>query len=228
MGERDPFRAGRWLLPATVTVAAVGALRALSGWHERWGATAEELSASLPGDDLVAEPASQSTRAITVRAPSAAVWPWVVQLGADRAGFYSYDWLENLFGLGIHSADEVVPEWQHRAVGDLVHANAAGTGGWYVVRVVPVEALVLQAANVRAGRPMRRDEDLRWEFLWTFALREAPDGSTRLLVRERVGFGSRWTAALMAPVGLVSFVMTRKMLRGIRDRAEALPRADAR
>jgi hypothetical protein len=215
----------RVLAAAAVTVAALGSLRLLRGWHERWGATPEELVGPLPGDDLVPEPASQSTRAITVRAPAAQVWPWVVQLGADRGGFYSYDWLENLFRLGIHSADEVVPQWQQRDVGDLVHADAAGTGGWYVARVVPGEALVLQMANVGAGRPMRRDELLRWEFLWTFALREAGDGTTRLLVRERVGFGNRWTRALMAPVGLVSFVMTRKMLRGIRDRAEARPTA---
>ncbi len=211
----------RVLATAVLTAAVVGCLRLLRGWHERWGATAGELVAPLPGDDLVSEPARQSTRAITVRAPAAQVWPWLVQLGADRAGFYSYDWLENLFRLGIHSADEVVPAWQQRAVGDLVHADAAGTGGWYVARVVPGEALALQMANVAAGRPMRRDELLGWEFLWTFAVRDAGDGTSRLLVRERVGFGNRWAALLMSPVGLVSFVMTRKMMRGIRDRAEA-------
>ena len=175
----------------------------------------------LPGDDLVAEPATQVTRAITVDAPADQVWPWVVQLGADRGGFYSYDWLENLFGLGIHSADRVVPEWQQRAVGDLVHADAAGTGGWYVVRVVPHEALVLKMADVASGRPLRRDEQLRWEFLWTFATKDQGDGTTRLLVRERVGFGSAVTRLLMSPIGLVSFVMTRKTMRGIKARAES-------
>ncbi len=83
-----------------------------------WGATGEEAREGLPGDELVAEPATQVTRAITIRAPRDVVWRWVVQLGADRGGFYSYDWLENLFRLGIHNADRVVPEWQHRAPAD--------------------------------------------------------------------------------------------------------------
>jgi hypothetical protein len=190
-------------------------------WHERWGASEEEVRAVLPGDELVADPATQSTRGITVDAPPEQVWPWVVQLGADRAGFYSYDWLENLFGLGIHSADEVVADWQQRAVGDLVYANATGTGGWYVMQVVPNEVLVLKMADVARDQAARRDEGLRWEFLWTFAVRDAGDGTTRLLVRERAGFGSRATQLLMVPVGLVSFVMTQKTLRGIKARAEA-------
>ncbi len=206
---------------AASAAAAFGYRRVLRPWHERWGATDEEVHAALPGDDLLADPATQSTRAITVRAPAGQVWPWVVQLGADRGGFYSYDWLENLFRLGIHSAGQVVPDWQQRAVGDLVYADAAGTGGWYVKQVVPSEVLVLQVANVPAGRPARRDEQLRWEFLWTFATKDQGDGTTRLLVRERVGFGSTATRLLMSPIGLVSFVMTQKMMRGIRARAEA-------
>ena len=147
------------------------------------------------------------------------MWPWIVQLGADRAGFYSYDWLENLFRLGIHSADRIVPDWQQRAVGDLVYANAPGTGGWYVMHVVPREVLVLKMANVAAGQPARRDAQ-RWEFLWTFATEDQGDGSTRLLVRERVGFDGKTTQLLMSPLGLVSFVMTQKMIRGIKARAE--------
>jgi hypothetical protein len=212
----------RWAYAAAASTAvAFGYRRVLRPWHERWGATDQEARAALPGDDLVADPATQSTRAITVHAPAGQVWPWVVQLGADRGGFYSYDWLENLFRLGIHSAAQVVPDWQRRAVGDLVYADAPGTGGWYVKQVVPNEVLVLQVANVAAGRPARRDEQLRWEFLWTFATKDQGDGTTRLLVRERVGFGSTATRLLMSPLGLVSFVMTRKMMRGIRARAEA-------
>ncbi len=195
--------------------------KAVRPWHERWGATDEEVNGHLPGDELVAEPATQSTRGITIDAAREDVWPWVIQLGADRGGFYTYDWLENLFGLGIHSADEVVPEWQQRTVGDLVYANAAGSGGWYITDVRPHEALVLKMANVEASRPAQRDELLRWEFLWTFAVKEGGGGTTRLLVRERVGFGSKVTQFLMAPVGFVSFVMTQKMMRGIKARAEA-------
>jgi hypothetical protein len=189
---------------------------------ERWGATDDEVDVHLPGDHLIAEPASQVTRAITVDAPPEDVWPWIVQLGADRGGFYSYDWLENLFGLGIHSASEVVPDWQERAIGDLVSANAGSTGGWRVVDVRPPDALVLKMVDPTTGEPARRDQGWRWEFLWTFAVRDAGLGRSRLLIRERTGFGSRVTKALLAPVGIVSWFMTQKTLRGIKARAEGL------
>lgn len=190
-------------------------------WHERWGATDEEVSAGLPGDDLLEEPASQITRAITIHAPREEVWPWIVQLGADRGGFYTYDRLENLFGLDIHSADRIVEQWQDLAVGDVVYADRARTGGWYVVDLRPDEALVLKIADLASGRPLRRDEKFRWEFLWIFALQDSPAGGTRLLVRERVAFGSALTGMLMSPVNLVSFVMSRGMLMGIKSRVES-------
>lgn len=194
--------------------------RYLKPWQERWGATDEEVALRLPGDELVEEPAKQVTRAITIDATREEVWPWIVQLGADRGGFYTYDRLENLVGLDIHSADEIVDEWQDLEIGDVVHADRARTGGWYVVDLHPHTALVLKVGDFAAGRPLRRDEKLRWEFQWTFALRDAPTGGTRLLVRERVAFDSVVTKALMAPVGLVSFVMTRGTLLGIKSRVE--------
>ena len=190
-------------------------------WQERWGATDEELVASLPGDELIADPAGQVTRTIEIAAPPEAVWPWVIQLGADRGGFYSYDWLENLFRLGIHSVDRIVPEWQERAVGDLVHADAAGGNGWYVMDVRVPHSLVLEMANVKEGRPFRRDEPPFMEFTWAFVLEPHEDSRTRLLVRERVAFGSRLAQVAGSPVGLISFVMTQKMMRGIKNRAEA-------
>lgn len=210
-------------LAAVVAVggaAAVAYERRVRPWQEQWGATDEEAALVLPGDELLAEPAGQITRAITIDAPREEVWPWVVQLGADRGGFYTYDWLEDLFGLEIHSAGEVVEEWQDLEVGDVVAADRARTGGWVVAALRPAEALVLQVADVATARPLRRDEGLGWEFQWTFALRDAPGGGTRLLVRERVAFGRRLTQALMTPVGLVSFVMTRGMLLGLKRRVE--------
>ena len=181
---------------------------ALRRWQRAWLASDVGLNLPLPGDDHVAEPSSQLTRAITIDARPEEIWPWIVQLGADRGGFYSYDWLENLFGLGIHSAEEIVPEWQERATGDLVHADRAGTGGWYVVELRPNDTLSMKVANVGQARPLTRDEGAGWEFLWTFALRPLGDGGTRLLVREKVAFGRRLTRWWMKPVGLVSFVMT--------------------
>lgn len=203
-----------------MAVAAVVDRLWISPWQQRWGATDEEVELVLPGDALLAEPASQITRAITIDATRQDVWPWIVQLGADRGGFYTYTWLENLFRLGIHNADSIVDEWQDLRVGDVVAADRGRTGGWYVVDCRPHDALVLQVGDLDAGRPLRRDEKLRWEFQWTFALRDAPGGGTRLLVRERVAFDSLLTRMAMAPVGPVSFVMTRGMLRGIRARAE--------
>lgn len=206
---------------AAVAGAAVAYERRLKPWQQRWGATDEDVALALPGDELVEEPASQLTRAIAIDAPREQVWPWIVQLGADRGGFYTYDRLENLFGLDIHSADDIVEDWQHLEVGDVVQADRARTAGWYVVDLRPQEALVLKVGDLTAGRPLRRDEKLKWEFLWTFALRDTPAGGTRLLVRERAAFDSAITRTLMAPVGLVSFVMTRGMLLGIKSRVEA-------
>lgn len=217
----------RWVTGAVITAAVVTNRMLVRPWHVRWGATDDEVHARLAGDELVVPPAEQSTRAITIDAPPEQVWPWVVQIGADRGGFYSYDWLENLFGLGIHSTDRIVAEWQTRVVGDFVAANSARTGGWYVMEARPNDALVLKVADVEAGRPIERDEAMRWEFVWTFALRAGREGTTRLLVRERVGFGSLVTQFLMGPMGLVSFVMTRRMMLGIKSRAERHSPVDA-
>jgi len=214
-------RGAKALGAAGAVTCGVAYRRWVDPWQSRWGATDLEVDSPLPGDDLVADPAVQLTRAIGIDAPPQEVWPWLVQLGADRGGFYSYDVLENLFGLGIHSADRIVEEWQGLAVGDVVAANRARTGGWYVMELHPDEALVLKVADLTAGRPARRDEGIGFEFLWTFALR--PDGADRcrLLVRERTAIDRRPTRVLMAPVGPVSFVMTRRMLLGIKERAEA-------
>ena len=207
-----------------VAVAVVGGAlaydRLLRPRLDRWGATDDEVTAALVGDDAVPAADGQTTRAITVDAPPEAVWPWIVQIGADRGGFYSYDALENLFGLGIHSADGIVDGWQDLVPGDLVYATRSRTGGWVVVECRPPETLVLCVADVATGRALRRTDPPGWEFGWTFALRRTPDGRTRVLVRERVAFGSPLMRVLMYPVGAVSFLMTQRMLSGIRARAE--------
>ena len=115
--------------------------------HLRWGATDEESSAPLPGDELIASPDLTATRAITVRAAVEEVWPWIAQLGQGRGGFYSYDILENLVGCGIHSADRILPEWQTIQVGDEVKLHPEVP--LEVAVVLPGRALVL-----RGGVPM--------------------------------------------------------------------------
>lgn len=201
--------------------AFVGWRRWVRPWQRNWGATEGEIAAALPGDGVTPPPAEQNTRAITIAAPPDDVWPWLVQMGADRGGFYSYDWLENLFGLRIHNADRIVDEWQELAVGDMVWGDRRRSGGWVVVHLEPNEALVLKTADAETRRAVRRDEGVGFEFQWTFALRPDPNGGTRLLIRERAAYGRTITRLLMAPVGLVSFVMTRRMLEGIRRRAES-------
>jgi hypothetical protein len=180
----------------------------------RWGAANQEFDESLPGDDLVANANLTATRAISICTSADAVWPWIAQLGQRRAGFYSYDFLENLVGCDIHSADRIMPEWQEIEVGHEV--RLAPELGLAVAAVDRGRSLVL-----RGGVPMGTTAP-PYDFTWTFVLRDAPDGTTRLLVRERYGYIRPWARFLVEPVEAVSFVMTQKMLRGIRDRAERM------
>ena len=174
---------------------------------------------ALPGDELVPVPDLAATRAITVAAPAAAVWPWLTQLGQNRGGFYSYDWLENLMGLGIHSANAIRPELQVHAVGDAV--NLAPGGGLLVVRLDRDSALVLGGGVGPGGAASGPDDGgAPFDFTWAFVLLPQADGSTRLVVRERYAYRTVWAGLMVEPVEMASFLMTERMLRGIRDRAE--------
>jgi len=202
----------RFALPPAVAVCAY--LWCVRPWYLRWGASDEESRAALPGDDLVEEPHLSATRAITVRASAGEVWPWIAQIGQGRGGLYSYDVLENLVGCDIHSADRIVPEWQAVRVGDEFRLHPEV--GLEVAAVDPGRSLVIRG-GVRMG-----DAPPPYAFTWAFVLHEAPAGRTRLLVRERYRYKRRWAPLLVEPVEAVSFVMSRRMLRGIRDRAERM------
>ncbi len=197
-----------------VPLAALLVVKALGRrWMAGWGATTEELAARLPGDGIIEGTDLTATRAVTVYARAADVWPWVAQLGQGRGGFYSYDGLENLFGCDIHSADRVVPEWQDVVVGAEV--RLAPELALTVAAVEPGRSLVL-----RGGVPMGRRTPAPFDFTWAFVLNEEPDGTTRLVARERYEYLRWWAALVVEPMSVVSFVMSRRMLRGIADRAE--------
>lgn len=160
----------------------------------------------MPGDDLVPEARLQTTRAVTITAEPAAVWPWLVQMGPGRAGAYTFDWVENLFGLNMHSSREIMPAFQHLAVGDELTLGGSGP----TMRAHAVEPCHTLVWASDAG-----------DWTWTFLLTPIA-GGTRLISRNRLlGPDSpllrRLYAAVMVPGSLL---MERKMLRGIAQRAE--------
>jgi hypothetical protein len=203
------------------SIAAVTALAASSGviaypllFRRRcltWGARPDEVLMKLPGDELLAEPGIVSTRAVWVDAPAGSIWPWLVQMGPGRGGAYTYDWIENLFGLGMHSADKILPQYQDLQVGDAQRLGKRGP----VLRVAvlePERSLVL------------RSDDGNW--VWAFLL--ISDGAwTRLISRNRIAARDgalpvRLFNLLVMEPG--SLIMERKMLLGIKQRAEDLAR----
>jgi hypothetical protein len=177
-----------------------------------WGATDQEVRDALAGDDLIPNADMIATRAITIRAGADHVWPWIAQLGQGRGGFYSYDRLENLVGCNIHSSDRILLELQDIKVGDEI--RLAPQVGLLVALVEQGRSLVL-----RGGIPMGK-RAAPYDFTWAFTLREEPDETTRLLVRERYMYTRAWARLIVEPTELLSFAMSQKMLRGLRDRAE--------
>jgi hypothetical protein len=172
-----------------------------------WGATTEEAGSRLPGDELLEEADGISTRAITIDAPAAAVWPWLAQMGpSPRGGAYTYDWIENLLGLEMHSVDLVLPEFQHPEVGDTIEL---GSNRMRIARVEPRQVFAW------------RSENGNW--VWTFVLEET-GGATRLISRNRYRLPTVAGRIGMLPMEPGSLIMERRMLRGIKERAERLSR----
>lgn len=190
---------------ASSTAAAIYAL-VIRPWHLRWGATDNELEEQLPGDELVEEPTLNSTRAITINAPAGEVWPWLVQIGQNRGGFYSYAWLENLVGCRMRNADSIVPEWQELRVGDEIwlHPKAPPLR---VLAIEPGRAIVLEKA-------------------WILLLDPVDETTTRLIVRGRSKFAPDLNNAILnflvwrVLFEPAHFIMERKMMLGIKERAE--------
>ncbi len=168
-----------------------------------WGASPSEAAAALPGDELLADPDGQATRAVWIDAPPAAVWPWIAQMGpAPRGGAYTYDWIENLMGLNMHSADHVIEEFQHPQPGEEI---GLGANRMRLELVDEPRALAWLSA------------DGNWA--WLFNLREQ-DGRTRLISRNRFRLPRLRDRVGMLPMEPASLLMERKMLLGIKARAE--------
>jgi hypothetical protein len=200
-------------------VAAAGAAGLLALRRARnWGALPGEVGVPLPGDDLVPEPASQATLGVGVDAPADEVWRWLVQIGQDRGGMYSYDRLENLVGLDIHSADRVHRHWQDLAVGDRVVLVPRGWGPLPQGYAMTVARLEYRRLLVLRQAPPEHP----WNGVWTFLIEPVDATCCRLLSRSRAqrpdSAALRLATAATAPI---TTIMTRRMLLGIKQRAEA-------
>jgi hypothetical protein len=164
----------------------------------------------MAGDSLLADHTYSGTMAVIVDARPEHIWPWLVQIGYQRGGLYSYDWLDRLFGyLDRPSATRILPDYQHLAVGD--HIPLGRGPSWPVAVVEPNRALVLDMRNLGG---------LDW--VWQFGLYQVDETRTQLVSRSRVRAPTVWARLLTHAIEPAGFLMTRRMLLGLKQRAEAL------
>jgi hypothetical protein len=197
------------LMTAAAAAGLVAYLRVVRPWTKRWGATHDEMARTLPGDTIVERADYVATRAVTIHAPPDDVWPWLVQIGSGRAGWYSYDRLDNG---GVASADRLLTEFQSLAVDDLVPMIPGTEVGVWVKEIEPERRMLWW--------------DRKGEYSWEWVLEPAGDHETRLLTRLRATYPpllSRRTLYVMVATS-GDIVMIRRCLLGIRDRAERLAR----
>ncbi|HEX6035206.1 MAG TPA: hypothetical protein VFY83_12255, partial [Anaerolineales bacterium] len=195
-------------LLAGIGIVFVVMMFAALPWMDHWGATEAEVAASLTGDELVLSPRITYTRAISINARPEEIYSWIVQLGAERGGMYSYEWFEtNILRCELINADRIHPEWQNIKVGDPVKMcpGTAGPPPYEVAILEPDRAMVL---GHRA--------DGAWIEVWQFILVPQPDASTRLILRSRSA-AQGWFWDVIRPG---EFIMARGMMRGIKERAE--------
>jgi len=199
----QPAHGDRWPLIVLVTLSVffIAYLTAIHPWFMNWGATEGEQEMSLPGDQVMNTGRHRFTRAISIDAPPSVVWPWMVQMGQERAGFYSNTWLENMFGLNIHTPDEINPNWQKRKVGDLVLLAPRDFLGGYFPEFTQTRVLGIEAEHWIAYPPFH------------FVLQPIGKSESRLLIRESIPV--TWFDRILTPLFCdpFLFVLQARMLR---------------
>jgi hypothetical protein len=214
------------VLAALAIVVCIVFSAVLRFWYNRWGASTDEVLRLLPGDERVRRPRLGYTRAITIRTHPAQIWPWLVQMGQERGGLYSYEPLENIIGCHMKNADVIVPEWQHLHIDDTLRLGPKGYPLFKIVAVEPGKSVVFAAADLVTEQITEISHPMPEEYVnysWGFYLKPLDDSKTRLIVRARLDYQPRqfinWLLwrVFMEPI---NFVMERKTLLGIRTRAE--------
>jgi hypothetical protein len=194
--------------------------------RRRWGMKTDEVQRNYPRDELVPDPKGEYMHGITIHALASEVWPWLVQMGQGRGGFYSYELLENFVGCKMHNADRIIPELQNLEIGDSIPMHPT-MGSPYRVRAIdPGRSLVLLIReDMQTGKAFEPDDGLPEKYqnmCWLFFLDEQKDGTTRLISRSRndwnESFGNKIFYGIFGPL---TVEMDRKMLKGIKKRVEA-------
>ncbi len=199
------------LIASILLVLVLFYMKIIRPWQLRWGATDGEIKRSMPGDEIVDRPSFNATRAVTINAPAENIYPWIAQMGVTRAGWYSYDLLDNL---AKPSAESVLVEYQDVQVGDLIPMSPDGKQGMRV-------------------KDLRRNEWMLWwdnigDTTWVWEIKSESEAVSRLVTRVRVKY--RWFSPVIAFNMLIEFldiVMMRKCMLGIKRRAEAMPLTDS-
>jgi hypothetical protein len=198
----------------------------LRKWYNRDGTTDAEVARSYDSDSLVPHPRQQYTRAITIHAPPAAVWSYLIQLGQERGGMYTYDLLENIAGCEMYTVDHIVPEWQSIEIGMAVRFGPKGKSYplQKVVSFKPTQSLVLAGADLKTEQIAIWSEPMPENYIistWAFYLESIGPARTRLITRSRLDFaGGAGVAIMWRVTEVLNFVMERKMLRVIKRLAE--------
>lgn len=225
------MNAKRLIGPAALGAAVLGYWHVVRPWHQRWGASDAELARWYPGDELLPPSGPAVTHAVTVDAPPERIWPWLAQIGQHHGGFYSYTWLENLFGCRMRNAERIVPEWQQVRFNDPVWLHPQAPPMRVAVASAN-EALVLAATFPPEAAPAPGSVYA----IWGLHLAPLPGGRTRMIARQRSDPSrGMFGAPLRLPETVVNslfwepahFIMERRMLLHIKALAEREPASTA-